>query len=99
MISLQDVLDAIDEVEELPDTYGKAEKLATFYTLRDALRGDIMDQYRAAPPKIEYHSDSEFGRLVASLRPEEVMPVIDELMDTLSIINPRLYEGVMNRFR
>ena len=37
---LEDIYDAIDEVEAMPDTYSKAQKLATFYTLRDAVLKD-----------------------------------------------------------
>lgn len=97
MISLQDVQEAIKEVEAMPDTYSKAEKLATFYTLRDALQPE---PYRAAPvEKISYVSESDFAQAVAGRDPEEVMPIIDELMDTISIINPRLYNGVMDRLK
>lgn len=97
MISLQDVLEAIEEVEAMPDTYGKAEKLATFYTLRDALQPD---SYRAAPAeRIAYKGESDFAQAVAGRDPDEIMPVIDELMDTISIINPRLYNGVMDRLK
>ena len=102
MISLQSVLDSIDEIEAMPDSYKKAEKLATFYTLRDALQGKVTEQYRAAPVQeveytIGYHSGTEFGSIVEGKDSEMVWPVIDELMDTLHIINPRLYDTVLNR--
>ena len=103
---LEDIYDAIDEVEAMPDTYSKAQKLATFYTLRDAVMKEN-DQYRAAPPVrqvenvIEYksESDSEFAQRIDGLDPAVVWPVMDELMDTLQIINPRLYRGVLDKIK
>lgn len=60
----------------------------------------VTETYRAAPvQKIEYYNDSEFSRRVAGRDPSEIMPVMDELMDTISIINPRLYNGVMDRLK
>ena len=44
---------------------------------------------------IEIDSDSEFARAVDGKDFYEVLPVIDELMETLEVIQPRLYNAVM----
>ena len=42
-----------------------------------------------------YESDSEFSQAVRGKETDRVYEVMDELMKTLSVINPRLYEGVL----
>jgi hypothetical protein len=51
----------------------------------------------AAPPEVHYTSDTEFGQKVGNMDIIDVMTVMDELMTTLSVINPRLYNGVMSK--
>ena len=53
--------------------------------------------YAPAPDRntIELSSDSDFARAVKGREPEEVFPVIDELMNTLAVMQPRLYSAVM----
>lgn len=46
---------------------------------------------------ITYDSGTEFSRLVDGQSVEDVLSVIDELMDVLHTINPRLYDGVMRK--
>lgn len=43
------------------------------------------------------NSDSEFSQAVNDRGINEILPVLDELMDTLKIVNPRLYAGVMRK--
>lgn len=46
---------------------------------------------------IIYDSGTEFSDLISGRQQSDVMPVIDELMTTLSIINPRLYDSVLRK--
>ena len=46
---------------------------------------------------IEINSDSEFARAVDGRDPQDVLPVLDELMDTLKVIQPRIYNAVMDK--
>ena len=101
MISERDLLDAISEVEDSPDNYGKCQKLATFYTLLNYLYPQ--DDYgvsQAAPiteATIGVYGGSEFLQAISGKRAEEIWAVMDELMLTLSVLNPRLYAGVMRK--
>lgn len=45
----------------------------------------------------DYESDTEFGRLIAGKNKADVWMVIDDLMTTLSIVNPRLYDSVIRK--
>lgn len=49
------------------------------------------------PEEITYDSGSEFSEAISGKHQEDVWPVIDELMDVLHTINPRLYDGVMRK--
>lgn len=83
--------------------------LAAFYTIQERLYPDrerIAPQAvsYAPPPEqsentITYNSGTEFSEAVARSRkkPDEVWAIMDELMETLHVINPRLYGGVMRK--
>ena len=81
-------------------------KLAAFYTIRREMyggeknAGQVAYSYSPAPDqsRIELDSGSEFGRLIDGRKQNEVLPVIDELMSTLKVIQPRLYNAVMDKF-
>lgn len=55
--------------------------------------------YAPAPDRnrIEIDSDTEFARAIDGREQSEVLPVMDELMSTLNVIQPRLYDAVMNK--
>lgn len=82
-------------------------KLASFYTILDHMynKESGPDYSFAEPPKeedytrpkIDSYSDSEFSQLVQGMYLDDVFPIIDELMDTLKVMNPRLYNGVMKK--
>lgn len=73
-------------------------KLAAFYTIRREMFGG---DYSFAPAPvqntIEIDSDTEFARTVNGMAPWVLLPVVDELMSTLKIIQPRLYTAVMDK--
>ena len=75
--------------------------LAAFYTIRREMFGEEKDaepSYSFAPAPvavIETDRDSDFARAVDGKEQERVIPVLDELMQTLSVIQPKLYDAVM----
>lgn len=79
--------------------------LAAFYTIRRELFGEEKEveqtaySYAPAPERnlIEINSESEFARAIDGKEQGIVLPVLDELMGTLSIIQPRLYNAVMDK--
>ena len=54
-----------------------------------------MPRYSAAPAK-EY-GDSDFLRAVARVDPARAWEVMDELMDSLKVVNERVYNSVMRK--
>ena len=79
-------------------------KLAAFYTIRRELFGEEKDadpgySYQAGPSMIENPGESEFARAIDGRRQEEIWPLMDELMETINAIHPRLYMAMMDRLR
>lgn len=56
-------------------------------------------QTTAAPETIGEYGSSDFLQAVAGKDPATCWGVIDELMDDLSVINPRVYASVMRKIR
>ena len=80
-------------------------KLAAFYTIKKELYGEekqaVQTAYSYAPAPdrnmIQMDSDSEFARAIDGRDQQEILPVLEELMNTLQIIQPRLYNAVMDK--
>ena len=59
--------------------------------------------YSAAPavadfsPVIETYGNSDFFMAVAGKEPMSAWEIMDDLMDTLHTVNPRVYDGVMRK--
>lgn len=104
MIKKEELLDAIAECQgQRNPNANTCIKLASYYTILDHIEEKKEDPSMysfAAPPLIEqekYLSDTEFGQRIHNMDVNDVLAVMDELMTTLSIINPRLYNGVMSK--
>ena len=101
MIKEQELLEAIAECQgQRNPNANTCIKLASYYTILDHIKEEPkvseMPTYSfAAPPEVKYTSDTEFGQKVSNMDIIDVLTVMDELMTTLSVINPRLYNGVM----
>lgn len=100
MVEKEDILNAIEELENSPDTYGKCEKLATFYSLLNHLYPETPKYSYDAPmmrSTVGQYGDTEFLTKVARKDPEEAWLLMDELITALQFANPRLYDSVMRR--
>lgn len=86
-------------------------KLAAFYTIQREMFGEEKQaeptqsySYASAPENasapeslIEYDGESEFAKSIDGRKQDEVLPILEELMQTLQVIQPRLYNAVMNK--
>lgn len=113
MITEKDLLEAIAECQgERNPNANTCIKLAAYYTIKNELfgnaeqpgeRADDAHSYSyAAPPDpvettIDYYSDTDFSRAIDGRPAANIWPVMDELMSTLRIVQPRLYDGVMRK--
>ena len=102
MISESELNEALRECASAPASYANCERLAHLLVIKELYYGaghkeSTADEAPASSKKSFAHT-SEFLKLVRGLEPEDVYAVMDELItDTIKIINPRLYDGVMTK--
>lgn len=99
----------IARLEYGESSYPAYQKLANLYTIRNQIRQSNQDQQpqvqeysMASAPEPAYaghYGDSEFLREVEGKSQEDVFRIMDDLMDTLQVANPRVYNGVMRKLR
>lgn len=100
MITEQDLQAAIAECEgQRNPNANTCIKLAAFYTIRDHLfpKTEVIPMMYSGASEPEYEGKSEFAQAVKGWGVADLMPVVDELMTALSVLNPRLYQSVMRR--
>lgn len=109
MITEQDLDEAIAKCqgEEQP-TNNTCIRMAAFLTIKDHLYPQRSEQnaaysYSDGTEKpientmVNYNSDSEFFQAANGMELDSVFAIVDELMETLQIVNPRLYAGVIRK--
>ena len=110
MITEKDLQEAIAECQgQRNPNANTCIKLAAFLTIRRELYGEAKDAVpvpgysfqpeKAADTPIRNPSGSEFARMIDGREQEEIWPLMDEMMDTIHAIHPRLYNAVMDRLR
>lgn len=104
MITQQALKEAIAEVQGKRDpNRNDCMMLAAFYTIQDHLYPQEESGYSYAPEpttkedEIGEYGDSDFLQAIKGKDPAAVWAVMDELMDTLSMVNHRVYDGVMRK--
>ena len=110
MITEKDLQEAILECQgQRNPTATTCIKLAAFLIIKRELYPEQEPEPFNEPPTVysyaqpepagtvTYDSGTEFSELINGRNQEDVWPVIDELMDVLKTINPRLYDGVMRK--
>lgn len=99
----------IARLEYGESSYPAYAKLATLYTIKNQMnqseqpqQSPIQAYSMAAAPEPAYtarYGDSEFLREIEGCDQEDVFRIMDDLMDTLQVANPRVYNGVMRKIR
>ena len=103
MITQRDIDAAIAECQGKRNPDAKTcIMLAAFYTIRrEMFPEESRPEYSfaAAPIRnsIDYDSGSDFSKAISGKDQNDVISLMDDLMNTLSIIQPRLYAAVMDR--
>lgn len=107
MITKQDLLEAIAECQgQKNPNANTCIKLSAYYIILDHMEDDTAEKYSysSAPsipqytaPKVEYWSDSDFGRAVNGKSVDDVLPLVDELMQTIQVLQPKIYDAVLRK--
>ena len=99
----RDLLVAIDECLQEPFTFSKCQKLAVFVTVYEHFFGERKKRTEM-PLKynadfVEYNSSSEFSRAINGKKQASVFPVLDELMQAIQVLQPKIYEQVLFKLK
>lgn len=107
MITERDLQDAIAECQgERHPNASTCIKLAAYFTIYDHLYPKQAEKAEELPQTIFQtvdediigsYGDSEFYRAINGRKAADIWAVMDELMETIQIINPKLYDGVMRQ--
>ena len=93
MINPEELDKEILMLEKKDTTYANCERLAWLYIVRDHVTG----QQQRQPTPLDVSGDSDFLRAVNGRDSVEVWELMDELMDALKVLQPKLYSSVMNK--
>lgn len=113
MITEQDLQEAIAECQGVRNPNASTcMKLASLLTIQRELFGkkdkDVSQVYS---PKylydipsgreklIEYSAETEFAETINGMDQEEVLAIMDELMTTLNVIQPKIYASVIRKLK
>lgn len=106
MITEHELLEAIAECQgQRNPNANTCIKLASFYTILDHMdkgpaEQNLQPMYSFASETentITYQSGTEFADAIHGKDADEIISIMDELMSTLSVVNPPLYKSVIRR--
>lgn len=110
MITEQDLQEAIAECQgQRNPNANTCIKLAAFLTIRKELYGNQEQRisipeipkysYATEPSEkiIEYEGNSEFSQIINGKSEHEVFLVVDELMEMLKLLYPKIYNSVIRK--
>lgn len=105
MITENDLREAIAECQgERNPNANTCIKLAAYYTILENItpKSDVQEAVSPAysflaDGSVHIDSETDFARKVEGMQTDDVLKLMDELMTTLQVVNPRLYDSVMRR--
>lgn len=102
MITEKELLKAIDECQREPITGSKRGTLADLFIIYDHLFGEPINSGYSYANEVENTtitttSDTEFLAAVNGKNTEKVIMVVDELMQTIQVLHPRIYDAVIDK--
>lgn len=100
MFTRSELENAITEYENKAKSFSDCEKLATFYTIYNhkfAPKEQTESRATYTETVIDDYGDSEFYSTIQGREAADVWDVIDELMMTLQVVNPKLYNATLRK--
>lgn len=98
MIDLETIEREIDDLEHREASYKLCQRLSWLYTVRDHLMAKVYPPEGKAVLKSAL-SGSEFLDAANGKPYEDVMKVIDEHLETIRLLYPKTYDGVVQRVK
>lgn len=104
MITERDLEEAIAECQgQRNPNANTCIKLAAFYTIRqhlfpaERIDPEPAPSYSYASVVINYDGDSEFAEAINGLDTQKVLAIIEEAMEAVSVLQPRLYDSIIRK--
>lgn len=98
MVSLEEIQKEIIELEKKDTCYAVCERLAWLYVVRDHL-APSKPQKPQDPATVATNGESDFLKACNGVEVEKVLPVLDELMDTINVMNPKAYKTIVDKIK
>ena len=100
MIRESELLDAIKDCqnEKNPDSK-TCIKLAAFYTILNNMYPSAGYSGQEPPEQVRYNSGSEFSEVIQDIPADYIIRIMDELMDALMVLSPKLYRATIDKLR
>ena len=100
MFAKRELLDAISECENAPESYQNCSRLATFYTLYDHLYPNESSKIeQVTESTVESYGDSEFYKAVEGVNAKDAWAIMSELMETMKVMQPKVYNSIMYKLQ
>ncbi|MCD8088213.1 MAG: hypothetical protein LUE22_06475 [Oscillospiraceae bacterium] len=105
MVDEREIDIEIARLEYAESSYPNYAKLANLYTIKNQLHKgerEVIPSYSLAPAPddtVGEYGDSAFLRSVVGKDSASAWAVMDDLMDTLSVVNARVYNRVLDKIR
>ncbi len=100
MVTENELNAAIDELMETKPTLAVCERLFVLMGLHEQLYGKQSKiESIAVNSPIFSASGSEFLQLISEQDFSKVVPVLDDLMNAVKVLQPRLYEAAMRQLK
>lgn len=99
MIDENEIRRWIARLETEESSWANYERLAVLYTVLNQQEGEkpAPVMYSAAPAPVEVYGGSDFLQAVSNVDPSKAWAIMDELMDSLKVVNERVYNSVMRK--
>lgn len=104
MYSREELVDAINQLlESSHHSIQNCEKLAAVYTVLDHISPDAQphvnsfSSYEVKQDIIGVYGDSKFLQAIAGKDTQAVWKIMNEMMDAISVLNPKLHKAVLSR--
>lgn len=94
MITERELLEAIGECENEPPSFTSIKKLASLYIVYDHLYGMSHEEKRTRTTR-----HSEFLQVAEGKETGAVLDIMDELMQTLSVLYPKAYYDIIRKIK
>lgn len=96
----------IEEIEDGKHTIENVVKLAGLYTVSDHLYPTDIPSYSTesrvetiTESVLDRYGDTDFLTAIDGQRAEDILLIVDDLMTTLAVLNPKLYNAVMQKIK